>query len=100
MGRIAAPEAHINRAHGSSVTHETGCFQALPEATAINPNSQVLVSAGAFGSAGPIHHRGHSITAYDAAYVVLAEILDCPLITCDAKLARSQGHKARIELID
>jgi predicted nucleic acid-binding protein len=43
---------------------------------------------------------GDSITAYDAAYVVLAEILDCPLITCDAKLARSHGHKARIELID
>jgi predicted nucleic acid-binding protein len=41
-----------------------------------------------------------SITAYDAAYVVLAEALDCPLITCDAKLARSHGHKARIELIE
>jgi len=41
-----------------------------------------------------------SITAYDAAYVVLAEVLDCPLITCDAKLARSHGHKARIELIE
>jgi predicted nucleic acid-binding protein len=41
-----------------------------------------------------------SITAYDAAYVVLAETLDSPLITCDAKLARSHGHKAQIELID
>ena len=41
-----------------------------------------------------------SVTAYDAAYVALAEILDCPLITCDARLARSHGHKARIELID
>ncbi len=41
-----------------------------------------------------------SITAYDAAYVVLAETLDCPLITCDAKLARSHGHKARIELTE
>jgi predicted nucleic acid-binding protein len=41
-----------------------------------------------------------SITAYDAAYVVLAEILDCPLLTCDAKLARSHGHRARIELIE
>ena len=41
-----------------------------------------------------------SITAYDAAYVALAEILDAPLITCDAKLARSHGHKARLELID
>ena len=37
-----------------------------------------------------------SITAYDAAYVVLAEILDAPLITCDAKLARAHGHEARI----
>jgi len=41
-----------------------------------------------------------SITAYDAAYVALAEILDAPLITCDAKLARSHGHQARLELID
>jgi predicted nucleic acid-binding protein len=41
-----------------------------------------------------------SVTAYDAAYVVLAEILDAPLITCDAKLARSHGHEARIELLE
>jgi len=41
-----------------------------------------------------------SITAYDAAYVVLAEILDAPLITCDAKLARAHGHEARIELLE
>jgi predicted nucleic acid-binding protein len=41
-----------------------------------------------------------SVTAYDAAYVVLAEVLDAPLITCDSKLARSHGHKARIELIE
>jgi len=40
-----------------------------------------------------------SITAYDAAYVVLAEALDVPLITCDAKLAHSHGHEARIELL-
>jgi predicted nucleic acid-binding protein len=41
-----------------------------------------------------------SVTAYDAAYVVLAEILDAPLFTCDAKLARSHGHEARIELLE
>jgi predicted nucleic acid-binding protein len=41
-----------------------------------------------------------NITAYDASYVVLAESLNLPLITRDARLARSSGHAARIEYID
>jgi predicted nucleic acid-binding protein len=40
-----------------------------------------------------------SISAYDAAYVALAESLGSPLLTRDARLARSHGHRARIELI-
>lgn len=39
-----------------------------------------------------------NISAYDAAYVALAEALDCPLLTRDARLARSSGHSARIEV--
>jgi predicted nucleic acid-binding protein len=39
-----------------------------------------------------------NVTAYDAAYVALSEALDVPLITCDARLAASTGHHARIEL--
>ncbi|MCC6196671.1 MAG: type II toxin-antitoxin system VapC family toxin [Burkholderiales bacterium] len=39
-----------------------------------------------------------SLTAYDAMYVALAEALDAPLLTCDARLARSHGHRARIEV--
>ena len=42
----------------------------------------------------------HNLTAYDAVYVVLAEALDAPLVTCDAPLARATGHRARIELIE
>jgi predicted nucleic acid-binding protein len=40
----------------------------------------------------------HNLTAYDAAYVVLAEILASPLITRDARLKSASGHTARIEL--
>ena len=40
-----------------------------------------------------------NLTAYDAAYIALAEALDAPLITRDAALARAPGHHARVELI-
>ena len=38
------------------------------------------------------------LTAYDAAYVALAETLDAPLVTKDARLARASGHRAAVEL--
>lgn len=41
----------------------------------------------------------HNLTAYDAAYVSLAESLPAPLLTCDARLASSSGHQAAIETI-
>lgn len=40
-----------------------------------------------------------SVTAYDAAYLALAEALEAPLLTCDAKLARSRGHSVKVELV-
>lgn len=40
-----------------------------------------------------------TLTAYDAAYVALAEALEAPLITCDRKLSRASGHSAHIEFI-
>lgn len=39
-----------------------------------------------------------NVSAHDAAYVALAEALDCPLLTRDARLGRSSGHTARIEV--
>ena len=40
-----------------------------------------------------------NLTAYDAAYVALAEVLRAPLLTCDRRLARAPGHNARIEIL-
>ena len=39
-------------------------------------------------------------TAYDAAYLALAEQLDAPLVTRDARLARAAGHRARVRLVE
>jgi predicted nucleic acid-binding protein len=39
-----------------------------------------------------------NLTAFDAAYIALAEALDAPVLTTDAALARSSGHRARVEL--
>ncbi|MGH9128345.1 MAG: type II toxin-antitoxin system VapC family toxin [Acidimicrobiales bacterium] len=40
----------------------------------------------------------HNLSSYDASYVALAEALECPLLTRDARLARSGGHTAQIHV--
>ena len=59
----------------------------------------------------PLHRHSHdfllpriwdlrnNLTAYDAAYVALAEMLDSPLLTHDRRLAAAPGHRAQIELV-
>lgn len=39
-----------------------------------------------------------NMTAFDAAYVALAEALGASLVTSDGALARARGHEATIEL--
>ncbi len=41
----------------------------------------------------------HHLTAYDAVYVALAEALDAPLLTCDAKIAEAPEHHAIVEVV-
>lgn len=42
----------------------------------------------------------HNLSAYDAAFVALAEMLAVPLVTCDGRVAAASGHDAQIELFD
>ncbi len=39
------------------------------------------------------------VTAYDACYVALAEVLDCPLVTADGHLARAPGVRCPVYLL-
>ena len=41
----------------------------------------------------------HHLTAFDAVYVALAEALNAPLLTCDAKIAAAPGHRAMVEVV-
>jgi predicted nucleic acid-binding protein len=42
-------------------------------------------------------HR-QNLSAYDAAYIALAEDLSAPLITRDRRLSLAPGHSARVEV--
>lgn len=41
--------------------------------------------------------RGN-LTASDAAFVALSEALEVPLVTADARIAASPGHRAQVEV--
>lgn len=47
---------------------------------------------------GRIWELRENLTAYDAAYVALAEALDAPLVTTDARLAQASGIRAAVEV--
>ncbi|MBA3431177.1 MAG: type II toxin-antitoxin system VapC family toxin [Actinobacteria bacterium] len=39
----------------------------------------------------------NNLSAFDAAYITLAEALDAPLVTTDTRLARAPLHRAQVE---
>jgi predicted nucleic acid-binding protein len=53
--------------------------------------------------AGPLLQRiwelREQISAYDAMYVALAELLDCALVTADAHLSRASGRRCAVTVV-
>jgi predicted nucleic acid-binding protein len=48
---------------------------------------------------GRVWELRDNVTAYDAVYLALAEVLDAPLLTFDRRLAAAPGHAASIECL-
>lgn len=40
-----------------------------------------------------------NLSAYDAAYVALAEMLDCPLLTADSGIGKASGVRCAVEVL-
>lgn len=49
------------------------------------------------GLADRVWELRDAVTAYDGVFVALSELLGCPLVTADRRLARSAGHAATVE---
>jgi predicted nucleic acid-binding protein len=71
------------RAHDALADFDSLPIQRWPSATALRLRAFSL---------------RHNLTAYDAAYVALAEALNCPVLTRDARLAHSSGHSVEIRV--
>ncbi len=109
----------VSASHGSGTDSPERCWHARSTVTCYahghDPNSECAGLAASRGDAalrdyhdlrieryphhlflGRIWELRANATAYDAAYLALAEALDAPLLTTDRKLAGIPGHGARV----
>ncbi|HZQ30633.1 MAG TPA: type II toxin-antitoxin system VapC family toxin [Mycobacterium sp.] len=48
---------------------------------------------------GRVWELRENLSAYDASYAALAEALDCPLVTADARLSRASGIACTVTVV-
>lgn len=58
-----------------------------------------LIRYGIHGLLGRIWALRDNLSAYDAGYVALAEALECPLVTADARMSRAPGIRCAVTVI-
>jgi len=54
---------------------------------------------GTFAMLDRVWELRDNLTAYDAAYVALAEAIDCPLVTADARISRAPGLRCSVTVL-
>lgn len=97
---LAAPEliilevaSTLRRAHRSGRLDDRRCAQALSDLQALP-----LVCARHRPLLSRVWELRENATAYDAAYLALAELVGTTLITADAHLARVPGIRCQVEV--
>lgn len=84
----------LRRAAANGWIGETRAIEALADLAAMR------VLRHPHGVLAPrIWELRHNLSAYDAAYVALAEALGATFVTCDARLASAPGVRAQVTLV-
>jgi predicted nucleic acid-binding protein len=73
----------IDAKRGSEAVHDIGTLS--------------LLRYGHAGLLPRVWEMRNNLSAYDAVYVALAQVLNATLLTCDRRLASAAGHRVRIE---
>lgn len=58
-----------------------------------------IIRHGTFSMLDRVWELRHNLTTYDAAYVALAETLQCPLVTADARISRAPGLRCPVTIL-
>jgi predicted nucleic acid-binding protein len=107
-GRIAAPAESLHAPHLLSVEvaqvlRRYVATGSVPANVALEALDDLAVLDIARYAHEPLLRRvwdlRANVTAYDATYIALAELLDAPLLTFDRRLAGTPGHGAVVELL-
>ena len=81
----------LARSGAVSDARATGAVELLQALPVERPSAAILVPR--------IWTLRDNLSAYDATYVALAEALDCPLLTCDARSAGAPGHGVEVRIV-
>ena len=92
-GNLAGPELAL--AEASNILRRLELAEQISRIEATTAHGDLLRLDMELFSFAPFAERvwalRGNLTSYDAWYVALAEVLDCPLVTLDRKLSRASG---------
>lgn len=87
----------VSAIRGAALGGKVGAVRA-GEAIAALPQL-VIVQIGAAQLVDRMWELRGNLSPYDAAYVAAAETLDCPLVTGDARLAKTGGIRCEVRVL-